>query len=124
MKRVFISFAIEDKFARDHLVYQAQNHKVPFEFYDMSVKNPFDSAWKTQCRDRIKMCDGAIALISKRTRLADGAKWEMQCAIDEGIPIIGVHIHKDDKGQIPTELQGKRIINWTWDGIKNFIEGL
>lgn len=124
MKRIFISFAVEDKFARDHLVYQAQSHRVPFEFYDMSVKNPFDNAWKTQCRERIKMCDGAIALISKRTRLADGAKWEMQCAIDEGVPIIGVHIHIDDKGQLPLELQGKRIINWTWDGINNFIEGL
>ena len=123
-KQVFISFAIEDKFARDHLVYQSEDHKAPFSFYDMSVKNPWDSSWKTQCRARIKQCDGVIALISKKTRNADGAKWEMQCAIDEGIPIIGVHIHKDDKGQIPSELDGKKIINWTWDGIKNFIDSL
>jgi len=124
MKNVFISFAVEDKFARDHLVHQAQQARVPFSFYDMSVRTPFDSMWKTRCRDRIKQCDGVIALISKRTRLADGAKWEIQCAIDEGVPILGVHIHKDDKGQVPYELDGERVIEWTWDGMRSFIDQL
>ena len=82
------------------------------------------SKWKTNCRTRIKGCDGVIALISKNTRNADGAKWEMQCANDEGIPMIGVHIHKDDKGQIPPQLAGKKVVNWTWDAIKNFINSL
>ena len=124
MKNVFISFAVEDKYARDHLVHQAQQARVPFSFYDMSVRTPFDSMWKTRCRDRIKQCDGVIALISKRTRLADGAKWEIQCAIDEGVPILGVHIHKDDKGQVPYELDGERVIEWTWDGMRSFIDQL
>ena len=124
MKKVFISFAIEDKFARDHLVHQSEDHRAPFTFYDMSVKNPWDNSWKTRCRERIRQCDGVVALLSKRTRAADGAKWEMQCAVDEGIPTIGVHIHKEDKGQIPSELEGKKIINWTWDGINNFIDSL
>lgn len=124
MKKVFISFAIEDKFARDHLVHQSEDHRAPFTFYDMSVKNPWDNSWKTSCRERIKQCDGVVALLSKKTRNADGAKWEMKCAVDEGIPIIGVHIHKDDKGQIPSELEGKKIINWTWDGINKFIDSL
>ncbi|MBU0974192.1 TIR domain-containing protein [Patescibacteria group bacterium] len=124
MKKVFISFAIEDKFARDHLIHQSEDHRAPFTFYDMSVKNPWDSSWKTRCRERIKQCDGMVTLLSKRTRNADGAKWEMKCAVDEGIPIIGVHIHKDDKGQIPLELEGKKVINWTWDGINKFIDSL
>jgi len=45
----------------------------------------------------------------------------MKCAVEEGIPIIGVHIHKDAKGAIPSELSGKKIINWSWSGISNFI---
>ena len=123
-KRVFISFAIEDKYAKEYLVGQAKNDKSPFEFVDMSVKEPWDSAWKTRCRERIKGCDGTIALLSKKTWNADGAKWEMQCAVEERIPLIGVHIQKDDKGAIPSELQGKKVIEWTWDGIKNFINSL
>ena len=60
-KRVFISFAIEDKSLRDFLVGQAKNENSPFEFVDMSVKKPWDSAWKKNCRKRImgnKVCQG------------------------------------------------------------------
>jgi hypothetical protein len=122
--RIFISFAAEDSSYRDMLVGQAKNSKSPFSFTDMSVKEPFDEKWKTNCRSKIKGCDGMIALLSRKTWYADGARWEMQCAIDEGIPLIGVHIHSDDKGAIPTELSGKRIIEWTWDGIKRFLDSL
>ncbi len=123
-KRIFISFAIEDEWAKNHLVGQAKNDKSPFEFVDMSVKQAWDNTWKTNCRTRIKGCDGVIALLSKKTWNAAGAKWEMQCAVEEGIPIIGVHIKSDDKGAIPSELAGKRVIEWTWPGIKSFIDSL
>jgi hypothetical protein len=123
-KRVFVSFAIEDAYARDYLVGQARNNKSPFTFTDMSVKNAWDSSWKTRCRQRIKGCDGVIALISKHTRSADGARWEMQCANEEDIPMLGVPIHKDDKGAVPTELAGHKVIEWSWSGIDTFIRGL
>lgn len=123
-KRVFISFAIEDDNARDFLVGQARNNSSPFEFVDMSVKEPWSSSWKTNCRTRIKGCDGVVALISKNTSKADGARWEMKCASEEGIPMIGVHIHKDDKGAIPDELRGYKVIEWSWDGIASFIDSL
>jgi hypothetical protein len=61
-KRVFVSFASEDSNYRDLLKGQAKNNKSPFEFIDMSLKEPFDEKWKTQCRSRIKGCDGVIAL--------------------------------------------------------------
>lgn len=122
--RIFISFAVEDAHYRDLLKGQAKNDQSPFDFVDMSVKEPWDAQWKTKCRTKIKGCDGVIALLSKKTWNADGARWEMNCAVDEGIPIIGVHIHKDDKGTIPPELEGKKVIEWTWDGIKRFLDSL
>lgn len=123
-KRIFICFAIEDEKYRDMLKGQSLNTKSPFTYTDMSVKHAWDSQWKTNCRSRIKGCDGVIALISNHTRNADGAKWELQCANTEGIPIIGIHIHRDNKGQIPPQLIGKRVVNWKWDTIKNFIDNL
>ncbi len=57
-KRIFSSFAIEDRNLRDFLVGQARNERAPFEFTDMSVKEPWSSSWKTNCRTRIKGCDG------------------------------------------------------------------
>jgi nucleoside 2-deoxyribosyltransferase len=123
-KRIFISFAIEDKRYRDLLKGQSINTNSPFTYVDMSAKEAWDSKWKTNCRTRIKSCDGVIALISKHTRYADGAKWEMQCANEEGIPMIGIHIYKDDKGQVPPQLANRKVVDWTWDAIKNFINSL
>jgi len=122
--RVFIAFAAEDAVYRDFLKGQAKNNDSPFDFVDMSVKEPFDEKWKTNCRARIKGCDGLIALLSKKTYHADGARWEMQCGREEGIPMIGMHIHKDDKGAIPPELAGKRVIEWDWGSIAKFLNSL
>lgn len=121
---IFVSFAAEDKWYRDALAQQAKDERSPFTFTDMSLQEPFDTKWKTQCRARISICDGMIALISKKTWNADGAKWEMACANEEGVPLIGVHIHKDDRGVIPSELDGKKVIEWTWAGIKSFLDSL
>lgn len=123
-KRIFISFAMEDKYARDYLVGQARNEKSPFEFVDMSVKEPWSDSWKTRCRTKIKGCNGVIALLSSNTMKATGARWEMKCAIEEGIPIRGMYVSKDDICAIPTELLSKRVMHWTWSNIANFINSL
>lgn len=123
-KRIFISFAIEDVKYRDFLVGQAKHGDSPFEFVDMSVKEPWDSSWKTRCRTRIKGCDGVIALISKNTAKAEGALWEMNCAVEEGIPVMAVHIYKDDKGPVPSVLGNTPDIEWGWNGIAAFIDSL
>jgi hypothetical protein len=123
-KRVFISFAKEDMYARDYLVGQARNERSPFEFVDMSVKEPWSDSWKTQCRTKIKGCDGVIALLSSNTMNADGARWEMKCAIEEEIPIRGMYISREDICNIPPELSGKRVMYWTWQNIENFINSL
>jgi len=123
--RIFVSFAIEDAFYRDGLVHQAADERSPFEFIDMSVKEPWKDSWKTQCRAKIKGCDGVIALISKNIENASGARWEIKCAIEEGVPLIGVHIHKDwSQKYTPPELYGQQIIDWTWEGVATFINGL
>lgn len=124
-KRVFISFAIEDSNLRDFLVGQARNENSPFEFVDMSVKEPWDSAWKTNCRTKIKGCDGMIIIVTKKTKNADGQLWEVKCAKEEEIPRRGIWGHADDKpATIPQELDGVRIVNWTWDNIESFINSL
>jgi nucleoside 2-deoxyribosyltransferase len=122
-KRIFTSFAIEDVRMRDLFVGQARLEKVPYDLVDMSVKEPWSDSWKTQCRTKIKACDGVIVLITKNLKNADGARWEINCAMQEGIPLIGVYIQADSS-DAPTELNGLRKINWTWDGIAQFINAL
>ena len=123
--RVFIAFANEDGKYRDFLVGQARNARSPFEFVDMSVKEPWDNKWKTNCCIKIKGCDGMIALVSKNTPRADGQLWEVACAKEEKVPVRGVYIDADDKPySLPKEFDGVRVVNWTWDNIAAFINSL
>lgn len=124
-KRVFISFAMEDKKLRDFLVGQSNNDKCPFEFYDMSVKDPWGEKWKTNCRRKIKGCDGLIAIVTKNSKNASGHLWEVKCAKEESIPIKGIYGYKDDKPKsLPTELENILVSEWKWETIKNWINSL
>ena len=38
--------------------------------------------------------------------------------------MIGIHIHKDDKREIPPQLQGKRVREWTDKAIADFIDSV
>jgi hypothetical protein len=95
-KRIFVAFAIEDKRYRDLLRGQSKLGHCPIDYTDMSVKQPWDSAWKTKCRQRVKGCDGVIALLSRNMRAAAGARWEIKCAVDEGVPVLGVYVSRTD----------------------------
>jgi len=124
-KRVFISFAIEDVEYRDHLVNQARDKRSPFDFIDMSVKMKWkQSEWKKQCRVKIKSCDGMIALLSKNIYKAEGARWEIKCARQEGVRVAGMHIFKYEKGAVPSELKGKKVMEWSWNNLEIFINDL
>lgn len=123
-KRIFTSFAIEDKTLRDLFIGQARNKKVPYELVDMSVKEPWDSQWKTNCRTKIKGCDGVIVLISKNLKNAEGALWEIKCAKEEGIPILGVYMTGCTILDSPTEMNGIKKVSWTWENIADFVNGL
>jgi hypothetical protein len=123
-KRVFVAFAIEDETTKILFTGQAKNAKVPYEFVDMSLKEPFDEKWKTQCRSRIKGCDGVIALISKNTKNAEGELWEIDCAKDENIPLLGIYIKEATYSDKPDNMYRVPCKEWTWDNVKEFIESL
>lgn len=119
-KVVFIAFAIEDERQRDFLKGQSLNTKSPFEYVDMSVKQPYDKDWKDRVRTRIRRSDGVIVLVSKNSLTSTGQKWEIECAREEGKKIRGIWAYSDDR----TDLAGVNTKVWTWDNIKDFIDSL
>lgn len=124
-KRIFTSFAVEDSNLRDLLVGQSKNDNCPFEFVDMSVKDPWDNQWKTNCRTKIKGCDGMIAIVTKNTKNADGQLWEVKCAKEEDIPCRGIWGHSEEAGlSLPAEFNGVSVVRWDWDNIKNWLDNL
>lgn len=124
-KRIFISFAIEDVEYRDFLVDQGKNERSPFDFTDMSVKKKWKQhEWRYKCRIKIKGCDGVIVLLSSNTLYASGVRWEINCALEEGVEIIGMYIKKNDRGIIMPELRKIKTITWSWNNLEKFINNL
>jgi len=119
-KVVFVAFAMEDERQRDFLKGQSLNTKSPFEYVDMSVKEAYSSEWKQRVRTRIRRSDGVIALVSKNSLTSSGQKWEIACAREERKRVLGIWAYKDDR----TNLPGVRTVVWTWEAIRDFIDGL
>lgn len=120
MKTVFIAFPIEDERQRDFLKGQSLLTKSPFEYIDMSVKEAYESDWKTKVRTRIRRSDGVIMLVSKNSLTSVGQKWEIECAKEEGKKILAIWAYTTDR----TKISGMTIQEWNWDNIKNFINSL
>lgn len=119
-KVVFVAFAIEDERQRDFLKGQSLHPRAPFEFIDMSVKEPYDSNWKDRVRTRIRRSHGVIVLASKNSLTSSGQKWEIQCAQEEGKPIRGIWAYSNDR----TVIHGVSTVTWTDANIANFIDSL
>lgn len=119
-KIVFVAFAIEDENMRDLLKGHSLNSKCPYEFIDMSVKEAYESDWKSKVQTRIRRSHGVIVLISKNSLNSTGQKWEIQCAREERKPIYGLWIYKDDR----TYITGVTAHTWTWDGVTGFVDSL
>jgi len=119
-KTIFVAFAIEDERQRDFLKGQSLHTRSPFEYIDMSVKEPYAADWKDKVRTRIRRSDGVIALVSKNSLASSGQKWEIQCAMEEGRKVLAIWAYRDDLTTIP----GLKVQAWTWDGIANFVDSL
>lgn len=119
-KVVFVAFAMEDVRMRDLLKGQSLGPRSPYEFIDMSVKEPYDTEWKVKVRTRIKRSNGVIVLVSKSSLTSSGQKWEIQCAKEEGKPILGVWCYSTDR----TSIAGVRTVTWTDTNISSFIDSI
>lgn len=119
-KVVFLAFAIEDVRQRDFLKGQALSACSSYEIVDMSVKEPYDEAWKERVRTRIGQSDGVIALVSSDSLTSSGQMWEIRCAREENKPLRGIWAYADDR----TDLDGLSTYPWSDRNVSEFIDSL
>jgi MTH538 TIR-like domain (DUF1863) len=119
--RAFISFQMEDKWARDFLAQHARDGENDVEFSDYSVKDPFDSRWKTECTKRIGMTKGTIVLVGPTTWQSDAVLWEIAETIRQNHYIFGIQINKDTTHAIPGGLPSNNVIRWNFQQIAKWL---
>ncbi|MDO8308936.1 MAG: TIR domain-containing protein [Actinomycetota bacterium] len=113
--RAFISFEMEDKWARDFLVEHARQKSNAIEFVDYSVQDPFDSAWKAQCSARIARTKGTIVLIGPTTAQSAAVLWEILETKSQGNNVFGIQINRDRTYPVPSGVPS--VIRWDFDAI-------
>lgn len=115
--RAFISFQMEDRWARDFLAQHAHDKNNDIEFVDYSVHEPFDEKWKTNCRERIGRTKGTIVLIGATCAKAEAVLWEIVETNRQGHPMFGIQINKDKMHPVPQGLPATKVIRWDFDKI-------
>lgn len=120
--RAFISFEMEDKWARDFLVQQAKDKKNDIAFYDYSVKDPFDSKWKTECKKRMAMTKGTIVLVGATTWRSEAVLWEIAETIRQNHYIFGIQINRDKTHTVPNGLPSGNVIRWDFEQIVKWLK--
>jgi len=123
-KRVFISFHMEDRHAKELLVQQAKSDRFDLEFTNYALNEPFDDKWKTQCRERISKCSVVICLIGEKTYQREAVNWELNTAYNLGKKVFGVRIYRDRSHVIPVPLRdhNAKIILWNISDIVKELE--
>ena len=119
--KAFISFEMEDKWARDFLVQHAKDKRNDIEFGDYSVQDPFDNAWKTNCKERIRRTNGTIVLLGVTTYRSDAVLWEIAETIRQNHPIFGIQINRDETHTVPAGLPANNVIRWDFEQIVKWL---
>lgn len=115
--RAFISFEMEDSWARDFIAQHARDKRNDLEFYDYSVKEAFESKWKTECAKRIALTKGTIVLVGPTTAKSEAVQWEIAETLRQGHYIFGIQINREQTHPIPLGLPVKNVIRWDFDQI-------
>ena len=119
--RAFISFEMEDLWARGFLKEHARSSRNDIEFVDYSVQNPWDNSWKTNCRIRIAKTKGTIVLIGPTTARSDAVLWEIEETKRQDHYIFGIQINSGSTHPIPAGLPAANVIRWDFDQIVEWL---
>ncbi len=115
--RAFLSFQMEDRWARDFLIQHAHSKNNDIEFIDYSVHEPFSEKWKTNCRERIAQTKGTIVLVGSNTWQSEAVLWEIEETKRQGHYMFSIQIHHDKTHKIPSGLSENKVIRWDFDAI-------
>ena len=126
-KKIYVGSAESDIRYRDMLV----NGRHRWELYSKPSIDflTFDRKEMelSQCRPivekKIRGADGVMIIVSDQTSLDPLVLWEIDCAVTNKIPIVGVDIGKNTCDLIPKGLEGK-ITKFGWEWFSEFIDGL
>ncbi|MFI7743115.1 TIR domain-containing protein [Kocuria rhizosphaericola] len=120
-KTVFLAFAEQDELFRDLFIAQWARAGDQAWFLDSPGNGTCPGEWKKEVRERIRDCDGVIALVGGSTPTSAEALWQIECAVAVGKPLLGLWVENEHRSK-PAEMGPARCETWTWENIGDFID--
>ncbi len=120
MRRVFISFKMEDKKQVDGLRLLSWNKGHEIEFYDESVRLSYKSEHapyiKSKIRAKIQRASITLCLLGQNTHLSEWVDWELKTSIDEGNQIVLMGLpNGPSRLSLPPSVRGRDWYVWDLD---------
>ena len=128
-RRIFLSFAYEDKNQVQGFKLLRWNNNVEVDFFDSSLLSPVDS----QNTEYIKRCILAklnntsvtVVLIGQTTHRSNWVAWEIEQSIKKGNGILGIRLKGQENAAVPSAMHNvahARVGNWNPDSFTAWIE--
>jgi len=118
-KRVFLSFIVEDKDHANGVRLLAKNPNNDLEFYDESVREPFDSTNAEYLRHKIKekidRTSVTVCLISEDTHKSKWIDWELETSDKKGNAIVAMAVKGVTRAVLPKLIKEKELTFYDWD---------
>ena len=127
-RRIFISFAHEDKQQVQGFALLQWNPNVNFEFVGRHLISPVESNDEAYVRSKIReKLDGTsatVVLIGPHTAESEWVDFEVHESLERGNGVIGIRLKGAEGAPVPQVLkdEGRRVINWEPDKFSDEIE--
>lgn len=117
--RVFIASAPHDLKYAEVIVAKARADRLPVAFDQFPDGRPSDVSWKLECRRRIRSAGAMLVLVSPHTSQSTRALWQVQCARELGVPVVGVTVSFDDEAERErgAAVGADALVGWKWKTI-------
>lgn len=120
MKRVFISFRAEDRKQVDGLRLLAANPNFDIEFYDESVKSPYQSNDATyirrQIKEKISRTSVTVCLLGPLTYTSEWVSWELEESFAKNNKVILMGLPGVTQSlQLPTPARQRNLPWYLWN---------
>jgi Thoeris protein ThsB, TIR-like domain len=127
-RRIFISFAHEDKQQAQGFALLQWNPNVNFEFVGRHLISPVESTDETYIRSKVReKMDGTsvtVVLIGPHTAESEWVDFEIRESLERGNAVIGIRLKGAEGAAVPQALkdEGCRVINWEPEKFSDEIE--
>ncbi|PCJ07397.1 MAG: hypothetical protein COB16_10855 [Rhodobacteraceae bacterium] len=127
MRRLFLSFQMEDKKQVDGVRLMKWNKNMDLEFYDESVRVAYKSTnadyIKRNIREKIRRCSATVCFLGGTTHQSEWVNWELQASREFGNDILLMGLaNGPQRLKLPAAVADQTWWLWEPDRLAKFAE--